>query len=261
MPQHASAEPNLAQLVRETLEEAGHSEALAEALIAAELSALPEEADALLRFVETMLLDALVGRVHPLTASAVVDSLREQLASEREETGSRRRSERMEHSAATVPPPPVEGASDTYLDLATGAVHTRPTPTWGLRRTGGDAEAFVPILWLIVSSDPTLVETVKRSAPRDVEVVEVSSMAVLKGALARGDGPASAIVLDAGSPSIPFDRALAAVVEDAASTRVLLWRMDQGARVKLADAVPLTRTWLACEAEVTPPEIVQLLGA
>jgi hypothetical protein len=37
--------------------------------------------------------------------------------------------------------------------------------------------------------------------------------------------------------------------------------MGDGERRRWIDAVPAVRTWLPCEAEVTPTEIVQLLGA
>ncbi len=170
------------------------------------------------------------------------------------DTGARRVSERPPEQVATVPPP--AGGDDPYLDLATGAVHTRPTPTWGVPR-GEPA----PGVWLIVSTDEALVDLAERAAPHGTDVVRVSSMAVLKGALARGDGPTSCVVLDAEAPSIAFDRAVAAVTEEATATRVVLWRMGNEARANLARAVPVARSWLSLEAEVTPPELVQLLGA
>ncbi len=252
-PAHARGEHD--RLVREALEEAGLSDALEQALAEAGLSAVPDDAVERARFLETTLLDAMVGRVHPTTARSIVDGIVDGIAAAIETT---RRSERPPEQAATVPPPPLAGAADTYLDLATGAVHTRPTPTWGLRR---DGEAIVPAVWLLVSSDEALIELAERAAPVGTEVLHVSSMAVLKGALARSDGPASCVVLDAAAPSISFDRAVAAVTEEASAARVLLWRMPEEARANLVRAVPVARTWVAFEAEVTPSEIVQLLGA
>ncbi len=235
-------------LVREALDAAGAGEALEEALSVAGATSLPRQPDALATFLDGPLLDALVGRVHPATARAIVDELKERA----------RRTDGASSSpepAATVPPPP-PGGSDPYEALATGAVHTRATPAWGLRRN----DAGAPPVWLLVTSDAALIDHAKRSAPKDTDVVEVSSMAVLKGGLARSPG-ASCVVIDAQSPSIAVDRAIAALVDDGSSARVLLWRMDDGARAQLLASVPAARTWLSCEAEVTAPEIVQLLGA
>lgn len=241
--------------MREALEDAGAGEALAEALRAAGLREVPEDRDELAAFVGGSLLDALVGRVHPVTARAIADEVLERVRRGRSE----RTSERAPAQAATVPPPPPAGDEDAYEDLASGAIHTRATPAWGIRRyTEGEEPS--PALWLLVSGDPALLDAARRGAPAGTDVVEVSSMAVLKGGLARA-GEASCVVLDAGSPSIPLDRAIAAVTEDAGAARILLWRMEDDARARLVTALPMARTWLACEAEVTPQEIVQLLGA
>lgn len=241
--------------MREALEEAGAAEALGEALEAAGVLEVPGDRGELDAFVEGPLLDALVGRVHPVTARAIADEVLERVR----RAGSERSSERAPAQAATVPPPPPAGDEDAYEDLASGAVHTRATPAWGIRRyvEGGDPS---PPVWLLVSGDEALLDAARRGAPAGTDVVEVSSMAVLKGGLARA-GEASCVVLDAGSPSIPLDRAIGALTEDAATARILLWRMEDDARARLLMALPMARTWLACEAEVTPQEIVQLLGA
>lgn len=248
-PMDREASREREELVREALAAAGAEEALVEALGAAGASELPREPEELGAFLEGPLIDALVGRVHPVTARAIVDELTVRLE----------RSEGAAEQAATVPPPPLVGDDDTYDDLATGAVHTRSTPAWGLRRTG-EGDALVPTVWLLVSSDEALIELARQDAPAATEVIGVSSMAVLKGALGR-EGAAVCVVLDAGAPSISLDRAIAAITEDGGPARILLWRMDDDARERLSLAVPMVRTWLACEAEVTPREIVQLLGA
>jgi len=246
--------------VQEVLDRTGAGEALAEALASAGLGTLPESRDALVAFFESALLDALVGRVHPVTARGLVEELVAR-TSWRSESGMRVRPEelRSEVGVATVPPPPMESASDTYDALATGEVHTRATPAWGLRRTG-DGEIVLPTVWLLVTSHPPLIDLARRGAPVDTEVIEIVSLAALESALERSNGVTMCVVLDAGAPSLPIDRAIATVALHAAA-RVLLWRMGDGERRRWIDAVPAVRTWLPCEAEVTPTEIVQLLGA
>jgi len=239
--------------VREALEAAHALEALGEALAASGLARLPDDPGALRPFLEGPLLDALIGRVHPVTARAIVDELLARLAREAEERSSP--SERPPEQAATVPPPP-PAADESYDDLASGVIHTRSTPAWGLRR--GDADAPASACWLIVSTDGELVELARRSAPAGTEVIDVSSLAALRAALARTD-VSSCVVLDAAAPSVPLDRAIAALTEEV--SRVLLWRLDEGARERLIDAVPRARSWLALAGAATAAEIVQRLGA
>ncbi len=246
--------------VQEVLERAGAGEALDEALASAGLDGLPDAREGLVAFLEGPLLDSLVGRVHPVTARGIVEELVGR-AGYRSESGLRVRPEepRAELGIATVPPPPMESASDTYDALATGEVHTRATPAWGLRRTG-DGDIVLPTVWLLVTSDAQLVELARRGAPADTEVLAIVSMDALESALERSDGVTMCVVLDAEVPSIPIDRAITTVALHAAA-RVLVWRMDDSERRRWIDSVPAVRTWLPCEAEVTPTEIVQLLGA
>src|SRR5690606_16816189 len=74
--------------VREALEAAHALEALGEALAASGLARLPDDPGALRPFLEGPLLDALIGRVHPVTARAIVDELLARLAREAEERSS-----------------------------------------------------------------------------------------------------------------------------------------------------------------------------
>lgn len=245
--------------VEEVLARAGAGGALGEALVTAGRRELPELRDALVAFFEGPLLDALVGRVHPVTARGLVEEL-VGWASWRSKSGMRVRPEpRVEMGVATVPPPAMESPADTYDALASGEVHTRATPAWGLRRTG-DGEIVLPTLWLLVTNERPLVELARRGAPEDTEVLAPASMDALESALERSDGVTMCVVLDAGAPSLPIDRAIATIALHAAA-RVLLWRMDDRERRRWIESVPPVRTWLPCEAEVTPAEIVQLLGA
>lgn len=253
MEEEAKSEDAIA---RDVLDRAGAGEALREALASAQLAALPGALDALVEFLEGPLLDALVGRVHPVTARRLVDEILER-APRRPASGMRVRAEPV--TAPTVPPPAMEGASEAYDALATGEVHTRATPTWGLRRTG-DGEIVLPTVWLIVSTEAALLELARRDAPADTKVIAISSLAALESALARSDGASLCVVLDAGAPSVPLGGAVSAIGLHPAS-RVLVWRVDDPQRRRWLDAVPTSRTWLPCEAEVTPAEIVQLLGA
>ncbi|HEY8432608.1 MAG TPA: hypothetical protein VIL20_29760 [Sandaracinaceae bacterium] len=235
--------------VREALEEVRALEALDEALAARGLTRLPSDPGSLARFFDGPLLQSLIGRVHPVTAQAVVDELRERLAREVEKAAG------PSGQAATVPPPAL-AADESYDDLASGVIHTRATPAWGLRR--GDVEAPASTSWLIVSTDAGLVELARRSAPAGTRVVDVATVAALEAALARAEG-SSCVVLDAAAPSVPLDRAIAALTDGV--SRVLLWRLDGEARERLMGGVPNARRWLALDGEVTAAEVVQLLGA
>lgn len=236
------------QRLRRVLEEAGTSEALQEALEGAGLSALPEQLQALHAFVRGPLGHALVGRVHPNTAGEIVDALLAELPPPQTQPITAR------------PPADDAAAQREYEDLISGAIHTRATPAWGLRRGGTDPTAE-DALWIIVTRDRSMIEMAMAAAPAGTEVIGVTSMAVLKGALGRGEPPSSAVVLDAQEPSIPLDRTLAVLTENGGGVRVVLWRMPLAERQRLQEAMPHTQSWLPCGDEVTPAEIVQLLGA
>lgn len=238
-------------IIEDALARAGAVEALGEALASAGLSALPTELDALVGFLEGELLDALVGRVHPVTARRIVDEILERA---HHHSGVRARPE-VGPDTPTVPPPPMAGGA--YDALASGEVHTRTTPTWGLRPA---AESALPAMWLIVSHDEELLALARDGAPADTELVEVASIDTLEGALARSDGAPVFAVIDAGALPVPIDRVVTCLALHPAP-RVLVWRMDEAERRRWITSVPVSRTWLPCEAEVTPAEIVQLLGA
>ncbi|MEC7520822.1 MAG: hypothetical protein VYE22_13195 [Myxococcota bacterium] len=235
------------QRVKRVLEQTGTLGALAEALEGAGLSALPEQPDSLAAFVRGPLGHALVGRVHPSTADEIVDAILEEIPGRTQPITAR-------------PPADDASARQAYEDLISGAIHTRATPAWGLRKGGTDPGAQ-EALWILVTVDRTMVEMAMAAAPQGTEVIAVTSMAVLKGALSRGEQPASAVVLDARSPSIPVDRTVAVLAEGTSGVRVVVWRMPLAERQRLNEAVPHTQTWLPCGDEVSPAEIVQLLGA
>lgn len=246
--------------LRLLLEDAGAADALVEALGNAGIDRVPEATADFVAFLEGPLLDALIGRLHPATAGELVGRIREEVA---DQMGSGRRIRpgrdgQEDLLVPTVPPPADDQAQRAYEDLATGAIHDRATPAWGMRRVTDDS---VPgeALWILVTTDGALVEEAQRAAPGGTEVIVASSMAVLKGALSRADHPAGAVVVDAERPSMPLDRSLAALMETG-PTRVLLWRMSRAERERLSEAMPHVRSWLPCDAEVTPAEIVQLLG-
>jgi hypothetical protein len=247
-----------ADRVRALLQRSDAADALEEALARAYLVELPSQPEGLVHFFEHALLDALIGRLHPATARGIVEELVQSVAADG--SGSRLKAPMRETpGVATVPPPPLEDGHQAYDDLASGAVHTRPTPVWGIARPGA-AEASGNLLWIVVSTDPALTEQMARSTPSGAEFLVADTMADLKAAAERGDHPHSSIVIDAVSPSLPLDQTVAALVEEATSARILLWRMHKEAHDLLLEAVPVARTWLSCEAEVTPIEIVQLLG-
>lgn len=257
-----SEEHSPAKVLREALSEVGASDALAVALGAAGLSEPPERLDAFVEFLRDHLEEALVGFVHPATASHLVETVHERVAGVDEsrtriKTDRPQDGEAAEDLAVTVPPPPSETA-ESYEDLASGAVHDRKTPVWGLRVAATRGEGAESV-WVIVSHSGELVEATQSGAPGDVDVLHASSVAVLKGALSRG-GEHTAVVIDAGAPSIPTDKAIAAVIAEESGARVILWRMDVEERERLHEAHPSTRTWLPCDEEVTPEEIVRLLG-
>lgn len=234
--------------VRTTLEQAGALGAFAPALEAAGLDALPDDPFELHEFLSTSMLEALVGIVHPTTAGGIVEEL---LARAERIVGGRR------HSEPTLPPPPsVDRAGEDYASLATGVVHTRPTPVWGLRRSGeGQAP---PALWLIVSSDPALLELARAHAPESTDVVAITSAAMLERHLTEGEPQ---LVLDGASTELRIQEIVAPLASSGERARVLMWRMDGAARSALLGTFPAARTWLALEAEVTAAEVVQLLGA
>ena len=161
--------------------------------------------------------------------------------------------------AATVPPPPNSDAAEAYDDLVTGAIHNRVTPAWGIRTVDPDAEPG-STLWVIVSEHPELATLAREHAPAHVDVVHATSIAILSAALRRSQSKASVVVLDAEEPSVKMDRVLGALTADGLDIRVVLWRMTAERRRLLVDAIPHAATWLPCEAEVTPREIMQLLG-
>lgn len=250
MNQQAERELSVERTVSEVLARAGVEDALAEALTRAQQDALP--LDTLATFFEEHLFDALVGRVHPVTARGLVDELLEATAS-RPMSGTHPR--QPDAAAPTLPPPSVEGASDAYDDLATGAVHTRPTPTWGLRPVHD--ETLSPVTWLLISKDPALLALAKHGAPAGTDVVTVSTTATLEDALAERSA-SIAVVLDARAPSIDLDGAIDLLAP--CSWRILVWRMERDARRRLLERVPSAQAWLPCDAEVTPAELLQLLG-
>src|SRR5512139_3057539 len=98
----------LTERVREVLGRSGAEDALDEALTLAQLSALPEQADALVHFFENALIEALTGRLHPATARGIVDELLAAVIT-RAGSGTRIRSpELTPPGIPTVPPPPIE---------------------------------------------------------------------------------------------------------------------------------------------------------
>ena len=257
-------ESSIAGTIVAVLDDAGAIDALGAALTAADLRAVPERPEELASFLEGPLSEALVGCVHPTTAALLVEDLLHRLI-EADRSGTRARPSdpppaeiAPEHAAPTLPPPPNDEAQGAYEDLASGAVHDRATPAWGIRRNGAaSAEGAV---WILVSNDHALLDHAKVAAPPGVDVIAASSMAVLEAALNRVDGPGCSIVVDTADPSVALDRALHALTEHSGSARILLWRMEPSERARLAEAVPYVQTWLPCGAEVTAAELVQLLG-
>ena len=246
-------------VLRAVLQEAGAGGTLARALAFAGLDRLPETRELLFKFVDGPLEEALVGLLHPTTAAHLLATIREQLAGI-DRSGTRVRSDSGESvGAPTMPPPADSVAAHEYSDLVTGAVHSRITPSWGTRVADGTAQIGEKV-WVIVSNDPDLARNAMASAPVEVDVVVASSLAVLKGALARAGGTGSAVVVDAREPPISMDRTIAALTADALNVRVILWRMPTEGRARLLEAIPHARTWLPCDDEVTPAEILQLLG-
>lgn len=237
--------------------EAGAHLALSEALIAAGLDRVPEQPLALAQFLDQHLMEALVGHLHPTTAGQLIVSIRNEVLVPL--VGQRPRS-RGPEDTATVPPPANDGMHQAYEDLATGAIHTRATPAWGLRQALESASQE-EALWIVVSNDGPLVEMARGSAPIGTEVLVPASTALFTNALTRAQHPGSAVILDAEHPSVPLDRSFAVLTETAGHLRVVLWRMPSAERQRMVDAMPHTRNWLPCDAEVTPAEIVQLLGA
>jgi hypothetical protein len=249
---------SLEDAVIQVLERFGVADALDLALRQAGTARVPATRDESIHFFESTLLDVLTGQVHPSTARTIIDEILEHIASP-PGSGTHLKGVGREHQVATVPPPPMESGHNPYDDLASGAVHTRATPTWGLRRVFGKTEGA--IVWIVVSQESELRERIKANAPIGTEFVAVETLGELKAALERGDHPASSVVIDAARPSLPLDQLIAVLIEDALGHRVVLWRMDSTAYQRLLDAVPVARTWLTCEAEVTPIEITQLIGA
>jgi len=250
----------VAEEVRRLIGGAGAGAALDEALEAAGLEDVPEQPQALSGFLDLHLMDALVGHLHPTTAGRLIVTIREEVLVPLKSGSHPRPRPRDSEEMATVPPPASDEAHQAYEDLASGAIHTRATPAWGLRRVA-EGEAPGEALWIVASNERRLVEMAQHAAPIGTDVIVASSMAVLKGALSRAEHPGSAVILDAEQPSLPLDRSVAALTEHPGGPRVVLWRMPNAERRRLVDAIPHTRAWLPCDAEVTPAEIVQLLGA
>ncbi len=260
MEQSEEQRSSLQSLVHEMLEVAGLAGCLTVALDTVHLPSVPAQADAFVHFLEGPLQQALESSLEEIEARMLLDDILDRAESLFGMSLPRMRPRvTSEHGAATVPPPPpLEGDNEAYSDLATGAIHTRPTPTWGIRRPGETATGAS--VWLFVSNGSDIVERARRIAPAGTDVLVVSSMAILKGALSRSDAPACSIVIDAQDPSIPVGRAIAGLTEEPAAARVILWRVDEQAREKLLEAVPMARTWLAFEPDVTAQEVVQLLA-
>lgn len=258
----SDASPN--EILQQVLAESNATEALPEALRASGREEPPSTREEMFAFLDGALEKALLGVVHPATASHVLATVRERLAGV-DQSGTRPRShvddpvgEGLEDMPDTLPPPDDDSAAFHYDDLVSGAIHQRITPAWGVRIAAPDGHALV--VWAVVSEDPELLAVAHRAAPRKVDVVTASSLAVLKGALNRGaESPSSAVVVDAQAPSIKLDRTFATLTE-AADVRVILWRMSNEDRAGLIDEIPQAHAWLPCEAEVTPAEIMQLLG-
>ncbi len=255
------------ELLRRVLTEAGASHALFEALRLADLRELPGSREEMFRFLDGPLERALVGILHPASVAHVLATVREKLA-DIDKSGTRMKSEAepppedvesADSLAATSPPPADAQAAEAYDDLVSGAIHSRVTPAWGLRVVDPTSRPGA-VVWVIVSNDPELQRTAATAAPKAVDVVAASSMAVLKGALNRADSNDSAVVLDASNPSIGLDRAIGYLTSDAVEVRVVLWRMATERRLRLIEAIPQAHSWLPCEAEVTPREIIMLLG-
>jgi len=244
------------------LEEAGAKGALEQALSFAGLSALPPGRELVFKFIEGPLREALVGMIHPATAAHALESMRERIA-EVDRSGTRVRSDSTEipqdAGTPTLPPPADPVAAHEYDDLVSGAVHSRITPTWGMRAVDPSGRPGESV-WAVVSTDGELARVLMSGAPAEVDVVVASSMAELRGALERGGGGASAVVIDAADPSMSVDRAIATLTSDAMGAKVILWRMEEERRAKLLEAIPHARRWLPCDREVTPREILQLLS-
>lgn len=164
-----------------------------------------------------------------------------------------------QHMAPTVPPPAIAPGGGAYSDLVSGAVHDRVTPTWGLRRVEPGA-APATMVWAIVSNHGPLVQGAMVGAPAGVDVVPASSLAILAGAIARAPEGRLTVVIDALEPSVPVDRVIDRLGPEVVGLRVIVWRMTRDARARLLEAAPHAHGWLPCTDEVTPPEIVQLLG-
>lgn len=247
-------------ILLEEVRTAGAADALEQALGATGLDAPPAEVSDLLAFVTGPLDEALVGHVHPATASHLIETVRERVARvDQSHMRVRAGAAPSENEAITQPPPPDPAASEqSYQDLATGAIHERATPAWGIRAPVGPGAEWEGV-WAIVSNERAMVETAQLKAPSSIDVVPASSMAVLKGALSRG-GDRSAVVVDAKAPSIPVDRTIRALTSTDHSARVVLWRMTREERGQLHEREPSTRSWLPCDHEVTPEEILRLLG-
>lgn len=249
-----------------TLEDAGATAVLGEALQVAGLDSPPDTREELVRFLDGPLQRALIGTLHPASATHVIETLRERLAAV-DQSGTRMKKSAdhdpelvlTDSMAATVPPPANPRAAEAYDDLVSGAIHSRVTPAWGIRTVDPDAEPGTTV-WVIISNSLELQHLALQKAPANVDVVSASSMAVLNGALKRSESRASAVVLDAEDPSVKLDRAIAALTADALDMRIIVWRMTADRRARLIEAIPHAATWLPCEAEVTPAEIMQLLG-
>lgn len=253
------------EILHATLEEAGATEVLGGALQVAGLDEPPETREEMVRFLDGPLQRALIGTLHPASAAHVIETLRERLAAV-DQSGTRMKARDdgeivlTDSMAATVPPPPADShAAEAYDDLVTGAIHTRITPAWGIRTVDPDAEPGTTV-WVIVSNHPELPSLAHDKAPAHVDVVIASSIAVLSAALKRSRSKASVVVLDAEDPSVKLDRAIGALTSEGLDIRVVLWRMSRERRRLLIEAIPHASTWLPCEAEVTPREIMQLLG-
>lgn len=255
--------PSPREILHEALEEAGASAVLGDALHVAGLDEPPGTREEMVRFLDGPLQRALIGTLHPATATHVIETLRERLAAV-DQSGTRiRQPDPAEVSAsdtmATLPPPADASAAEAYDDLVTGAVHTRITPAWGVRAVDPDAEPGETI-WVIVSNHPELPGLAQEKAPPHVDVVHATSLAIFSAALRRGHSKASVVVLDAEDPSVKLDRVLTTLTSDEPDIRVVLWRMSGERQRLLVEAIPHASTWLPCDAEVTPREILQLIG-
>ncbi|MFK7986736.1 MAG: hypothetical protein AB8I08_11985 [Sandaracinaceae bacterium] len=229
------------------LEEAGAPDALALALQKRGLATVPDTPSERHAFLTEELLDALMGTIHPASAETLVESLLA-LASrvEDEEATSG------ENEVITVPPSASEELEGAYDDLVSGAVHLRKTPPWGLRRPdlAGD-------MWLLVSTDETLLDMARAAAPELTVVRLIGSEDELATALA-SEG-VHTLVLDGDSPSVPI-REVMEHLDSAELARGFVWRMNPEDWARWTRIAAFAAGWTPLAAELSVAEVVLALG-